>query len=251
MDSESDVDRADVLAHLLSKDSSQPREEPQIAANIGEQLTHMGLEGWTLSVLRRVRDGIGRLQPQRVLEVGASIGHRSAWLFDAMERFDRPVKAFTMVEQGNKFAVILHRLRTRYDAEGFASIVVGEPTQLAAEHRAWMLASATGSESSNTPFEEDYEAIVVDGPHHERASHVATYLPMLASNGVLFTTEPHHPTGEVEEDDVEGMKVVNGFNDWINLIKSTQTSHHVAFMPVFGGTVVAWMPRLNPLPTAQ
>lgn len=251
MDTDAEVNRADVLAHLLSKDPNQPREEPKIAANIGEQLTHMGLDGWTLSVLRRIRDGIGRLQPLRVLEVGASIGHRSAWFFDAMTRFDQPVSAYTMVEQGNKFAVILHRLRTRYEAEGWASIVVGEPNQLAAEHRAWMMASATGIEAANTPFEEQYEAIVIDGPHHLRASHVGTYLAMLAPNGVLFTTEPHHPTGDVEEDDLEGMKLVTGFNEWIDLVKSTQVSHHVAFMPVFGGTVVAWMPKVNPLTTDQ
>ena len=245
MDSEGELDRADVLAHLLSKDTAQPREEPAIAANIGEQLKHMGLDGWTLSVLRRIRDGIGRLQPQRMLEVGASIGHRSAWIFDVMTRFERPVSAYTLVEQGNKFAVILHRLRTRYQAEGWANVVVGEPKQLAAEHRAWMLASATGVETSNTPFEEHYEAIVIDGPDHLRASYVDTYLPLLSLNGVLFTTEPNHPTGEVDEDDVEGMRTVDGFNEWIDLVKSTQTSHHVAFMPVFGGTVVAWMPKVN------
>ena len=36
-------DRASVLAHLLSKDGEQPRDEPRIAANIHEHLQHMGL----------------------------------------------------------------------------------------------------------------------------------------------------------------------------------------------------------------
>ena len=75
-----DLARGDVLAHLLAKDSSQPQDEPLIAANIHEQLQHMGLSTWSISVLRRLRDAVGRLAPERILEVGASIGHRTAWL---------------------------------------------------------------------------------------------------------------------------------------------------------------------------
>lgn len=244
-------DRAEVLAHLLSKDEKQSRDEPLIAANIGEQLSHMGLDGWSISVIRRVRDAIGRIQPARLLEVGASIGHRSAWFYDAAERFETPMTAYTLVEPGNKFAVILHRLRTRYGAESWSSIVVGDPKQLAAEHRAWTVAAATGMEIAETPFETAYEAIVVDGPQQSRASTVRQYLPLLSSGGVLLTTEPSHPTGEVDEEDAEAMKVVHAFNDWIELVKETQPTHHLAFMPVFGGTVVAWMPRLTSGPTAQ
>ena len=244
-------DRAEVLAHLLSKDEKQSRDEPLIAANIGEQLSHMGLDGWSISVIRRVRDAIGRIQPARLLEVGASIGHRSAWFYDAAERFETPMAAYTLVEPGNKFAVILHRLRTRYGAESWSNIVVGDPKQLAAEHRAWTVAAATGMEIAETPFETAYEAIVVDGPQQSRASTVRQYLPLLSSAGVLLTTEPSHPTGEVDEEDAEAMKVVHGFNDWIELVKETQPTHHLAFMPVFGGTVVAWMPRLTSGPTAQ
>jgi len=72
---------------------------------------------------------------------------------------------------------------------------------------------------------------------------VKTYLAMLHKNGVLYTVEPDMPTGEVDENDEEGMALVEGFNAWIELISSTKDSHHVAFMPLFGGTLVAWLPR--------
>ena len=38
-----EVAREDILAHLLSKDEQQPRDEPAVAANIHAQLQHMGL----------------------------------------------------------------------------------------------------------------------------------------------------------------------------------------------------------------
>ena len=66
---------------------------------------------------------------------------------------------------------------------------------------------------------------------------------MLNDNGVLFTVEPDMPTGDVAEDDVEGMAMVNGFNRWIEVVGETQATHHVAFMPLFGGTLVAWLPH--------
>ena len=185
----------------------------------------------------------GRLAPARVLEVGASIGHRTAWLLDEFERKERTPTALTLVEQGGKFAVILQRLLQRYEAMTWASVVVGEPEQLAAEHQAWALASATGTELSQTPFESGYDVIVIDGPSPVRASLVATYLSFLNGNGVLFTVEPDMPTGDVAEDDAEGMAMVNGFNRWIELVGETQSTHHVAFMPLFGGTLVAWLPH--------
>ena len=47
---------------------------------------------------------------------------------------------------------------------------------------------------------------------------------------------------EVDADDEQGMALVNGFNAWMDLIRQTQVTHHVAFMPLFGGTLVAWLP---------
>src|SRR5210317_1478222 len=117
MDEEaSPPERAEILAQLLSKDADQPRNEPEIASNINEQLQHMGLSTWSISLLRRLRDALARQQPKRLLEVGSGIGHRSAWLLDLVERKVNSYDTYTLVEQGGKFGVILHRLLTRYDA---------------------------------------------------------------------------------------------------------------------------------------
>ena len=50
--------RKELLSHLLSKVSELPRDEPIIAANINEQLQHMGLSTWSLSTIRRIRDTV-------------------------------------------------------------------------------------------------------------------------------------------------------------------------------------------------
>ena len=239
----SEVEREEILAFLLAKDAQQPRDEPEIAANIHTQLQHMGLSTWSISVHRRLRDAIGRLQPSTVLEIGASIGHRTAWLLDQFERTDARPSSMTLVEQGGKFGVILQRLLQRYEAMPWASVVVGEPNQLAAEHQAWQLAAATNTELSQTPFESGYDVIIIDGPSPQRAGLVASYLPLLNPNGVMFTVEPDMPSGEIDEDDEHGMALVNGFNRWIEVIGDSKETHHLAFMPLFGGTLVAWLPR--------
>ena len=238
-----EIVREEILAYLMAKDTQQPRDEPEIAANIHAQLQHMGLSTWSISVHRRLRDAVARLRPSTVLEVGASIGHRTAWLLDQFERADARPATLTLVEQGGKFGVILQRLLQRYEAMSWASVVVGEPEQLAAEHQAWQLAAATNQELSQTPFEREYDVIVIDAPSPNRASLVASYLPFLAKNGVLFTVEPDMPSGEVDEDDEAGMALVNGFNRWIEVVAESKETHHLAFMPLFGGTLVAWLPR--------
>ena len=238
-----DVDRDEILGHLLAKDPEQPRDEPEIAANIHAQLQHMGLSTWSISVHRRIRDAIGRLRPKTVLEVGASIGHRTAWLLDQFERAGERPTTLTLVEQGGKFGVILQRLLQRYDAMPWAKVVVGEPGQLAAEHQAWQLAATTNIELSQTPFERSYDVIIVDAPSPQRAGLIASYLPLLNPNGVMFTVEPDMPSGDIDENDEHGMALVNGFNRWIEVIGDSKNTHHLAFMPLFGGTVVAWLPR--------
>ena len=61
--------RKEFLSHLLSKVSELPRDEPIIAANINEQLQHMGLSTWSLSTIRRIRDTVYRVNPKSILEV--------------------------------------------------------------------------------------------------------------------------------------------------------------------------------------
>jgi hypothetical protein len=55
--------------------------------------------------------------------------------------------------------------------------------------------------------------------------------------------EPLVPAGDVDEDDEAGMAVVEGFNSWINLIQSTNETHYIAFNPLFGGTLVAFLEK--------
>ena len=80
---------------------------------------------WPISVIRRVRDGIFRINPKNVLEVGGGIGHRAAWLLDLFDTRVRPTR-YDIVEQGNKFAVIIKRLIDRYEASNWTTIKVGE-----------------------------------------------------------------------------------------------------------------------------
>ena len=237
------VDKADVLAQLLSADPLRSRDEPDIAGNIGGQLKHMGLSTWSISAHRRLRDALGRLRPNRVIEVGGGIGHRSAWIYDLFTVDGFTPERYDIIENGAKFAVILHRLMTRHEAQSYTKIVVGVLDALVGETLAWKAASSTGLEVGEAPIQPEADAIIVDGTSAVRARNVELMLPFLAPGGVLFTLEPDMPVGDVETDDVDGMALVNGFNAWIELIQSCSTTHHVGFMPLFGGTLVAMTQR--------
>ena len=233
-------DRSELLSHLFSKPADLPRDEPLIAANINEQLQHMGLSTWSISVIRRVRDAVYRISPNSLLEVGASIGHRSAWLLDLFDTQTKP-RRYDIVEQGNKFAVIIKRLVDRYDASSWTNIKVGELQTLAAETMAWKAATVTGLDTGDAPLETDYDAIIVDEKPEVLAKSIESGLQLLSPNGVLIATEPMVPAGEVDENDEAQMALVKGFNDWIELIKSSQEKYFIAFIPVFEGTIVAFL----------
>ena len=117
------VDKTEALAQLLSADAERSKDEPEIAANIGSQLQHMGLSTWPISIQRRLRDALGRLKPKRLIEVGGGIGHRSAWIYDLFTVDGFTPERYDIIENGAKFAVILHRLMTRYEAESYTKIV--------------------------------------------------------------------------------------------------------------------------------
>lgn len=238
----SSIPRSEILPYLLSKESELSRDEPEIASNISEQLQHMGLSTWSQSVIRRLRNAIHKIKPKRVIEVGAGIGHRSAWLLDLFTSDTTPER-YDLVEQGNKFAVILHRLRTRYDAEDWCNIVVGEVNSLVAETNAWSAASATGLEVGDSPLATKANVIIVDSKIEFLAESIECLFPLLVDGGVLFTCEPPVPSGDVDENDVEMMKQVDGFNDWIKLISKTQQTHNIAFTPLFEGTLVAFLKK--------
>lgn len=236
------IDRSDLLSHFFGKPADLPRDEPEIAANIHEQLQHMGLVSWPISVIRRVRDGVSKVSPQTVLEVGGGIGHRSAWLLDLFESQSKP-KRYDIVEQGNKFAVIIKRLIDRYEASNWTNIKVGELPTLAAETMAWKAATITGLDSGDAPLSTSYDVIIVDEPTENLAKNIESSLPLLTQNGVLVTTEPMVPTGDVDEDDESKMATVSGFNNWIELIKTAQQQYYIAFVPVFEGTIVTFLKK--------
>ena len=241
-DNNSSIPRSEILPYLLSKESELSRDEPEIASNISEQLQHMGLSTWSQSVIRRLRNAIHKIKPKQVIEVGAGIGHRSAWLLDLFTSDTTPER-YDLVEQGNKFAVILHRLRARYDAEDWCNIVVGEVNSLVAETNAWSAASATGLEVGDSPLATKANVIIVDSKIEFLAESIECLFPLLVDGGVLFTCEPPVPSGDVDENDVEMMKQVDGFNDWIKLISKTQQTHNIAFTPLFEGTLVAFLKK--------
>ena len=66
---------------------------------------------------------------------------------------------------------------------------------------------------------------------------------LLSNNGVLYTTEPETPVGEYDELDEEGkaksMDSMHGSNSFKNLNRD----YHMAFVPLFGGTIVAFFKR--------
>lgn len=224
--------REEVLAAVLAADKELSRDEPEVAANIGKQLEHMGLATWSISVRRRIRDAIARLEPKHIIQTGSGIGHLSAWILDHFEGSDG-LEKFQIIEEGNRFAVILTRLCQRYDSVP-TSIKVGAPSLLTSELKAWQI-----SKIGDAPIIESADAIVVDAPLESLADDISCMLPLLNQNGVLFTTEPDPPVGDREEDDRE----VVAFNKWMDLIRDTNDTHHLAFAPLFGGTIVAWLPK--------
>lgn len=224
--------REEFLASLLTANKDLSRDEPEVAANIGLQLEHMGLTTWSISVRRRLRDALSRLEPSNVIQTGAGIGHLSAWLLDYFEDSEH-IENFQMIEEGNRFAVILTRLRERYSSVS-STIVVGVPSLLAGELTAWKV-----SKSGEPPMLPAADAIIVDTSLPKLAQDVSAMLPNLTPNGVLFTVEPTPPVGDRTEDDPE----VEGFNEWMELIRTSNETHHIAFAPLFGGSIVAWFSK--------
>ena len=226
--------RDEVLSALLAPAKELSRDEPEVAANIGIQIEHMGLETWSISVRRRIRDAVAKLEPKRIIEAGAGIGHLTAWLLDHFSGGNRP-DSFQIVEEGNRFAVILARLCERY-SDSPSRIIVGRPSTLVAEARAWNLA---GAEIGDAPIGPKADCIIVHAQLATLSVEISALLTMLSPNGVLFTVEPTPPVGERDDSDPE----VVGFNSWMELIRTTNDTHHLAFSPLFGGTIVAWLPR--------
>ena len=232
------------LATLLSKDSARSRDEPEIAANIGAQLAHMEIKSWPISIRRRVRDIVGRLQPKRVCEVGAGIGHLSAWLMDMWEDEPHPL-SYQLVEAGGKFGVILYRLLERYSARGWAEVKVGRFEQLVAEQKAWEAANTSSvgnialSDAREPILATPFDCIVVDVDIQSLVVCLKSALASISPGGIILTVEPEVPTGDFDDDDEVGQSVVEGFQKWIDFIHAVSSENDLAFQPVYGGTIVA------------
>ena len=223
----------ELLASLLVAHPGLSRNEPEVAANIAIQLEHMGLEVRGISLLRRIRDVVAKLEPKTVLEIGAGIGHLSSWILDYFADADSHPERYTIVEEGSRFAVIIKRLLRSSSAVDWAEVIVGNPVILAAETKAWSL-SGTTADQPVLPVECD--CIIVDTTLEKAVKTITSLLPLLSKGGLLLTTEPLAPSGERESDDSE----VVAFNDWIDLIKRCKETHQLAFMPIYGGTLVAF-----------
>ena len=65
----------EIMSSLLAA-SELGDEEPEIAANITQQMLHMELEPLSRSMRARLRDIVVRLAPIHFIEVGAGIGHK-------------------------------------------------------------------------------------------------------------------------------------------------------------------------------
>ena len=233
------------LDEMLSKSEDLTRGEPQISVNIGAQLKHMDLESLPLTVRRRIRDVAARKRPQTVVEVGAGIGHLSAWLFDLWQDEEFRPERYAMVEAGGKFGVILTRLQQRFEARKWADVVVGDWLDIVATANAWKAAFATTPDIAAPqppPIPVPIDLCVVDVGWKKQIECVMAAVPLLSEEGLLLTNEPEVPTGDLdvlegEEAKAEEAKVA-AFNGWITLVKMLNETHDVGFVPMFGGTLV-------------
>ena len=215
------------------------REEPEIAENIGVQMGHMGLDVLTVSLLRRLRDIAVTLQPKRVAEVGAGIGHTTAWLMDAWSREEvtSPVQVDIM-EQGNRFAVILDRVIKRYAMDEVARVVVGHVEEHAPQTRAWRLAHLASEERPPTLMD-GLDLVLLRTGLDALGERATSCMDLLRKGGVLLLLEPPVPGENIDDSTEEGAGMIAGFNAWISFVQGCSEHHDLAFVPVHGGTIVA------------
>ena len=232
---------------LLSEDNSRTSDEPEIAANIGEQMLHMGLSPLSRSIRTRIRDICSRVPAKNVILVGGGIGHLSAWLFDmwCSEDDDKYLPdSFTIVEEGGKFGVILNRLISRYNADSWSKVIVNPWNEITAESTSWFASNAASNDI--TPFSLiplPVDLIVIDLPEIDRVDALINSFELLSPGGIIIVKEPEVPTGDVGEikDDSEitpAQEKVLYFNKWIKSIRDFSVNNSMSFVELTGGSLV-------------
>jgi hypothetical protein len=239
-----------IMESLLAADSSRDRVEPKVAQAIGEQLLHMDLETPSLSVRRRIRDIVARLEPRHIVEVGAGIGHLSAWLFhhwsDEKQDTTAPIR-YSIVEAGGRFGVILQRLVSRYEAQDWSEVLVRNWDELIPEIRAWQAANASAAAlvaESSAPLPLPIDLLIIHSGWDGLADTVRSGIPLLSENGLLLAIEPAPPDGDVgavaagAEPSIDQRRAVE-FNKWIQLVTEVHQTNLCSFLSLYGGTLFA------------
>ena len=237
----------DMLLALVAADEALDSGEPEIAANIGQQMLHMDLTILPRSVRTRIRDISARIKPENAILVGGGIGHMSAWLLDVWtsENQHRP-SSFRIVEEGGKFGVILDRLIRRYDAVSWTSVISTPWTEVVAETSAWNAASATNEvpSISKAPLPSPTGLVVIDVPEIQRPAFVRSALDIIQEDGVILILEPEVPTGDVGDFEpgnpqTEAQRRVDAFNSWMAVIREAGArGFKSAFVELSGATLV-------------
>lgn len=243
----------EMFEKLLSSESEFGNEEPEIAANIGQQMLHMNLAPLSRSFRVKIRDIASKIPSRNAVLVGGGIGHLTAWLLDLWTgdpanppSEDRPrPDTFRIIEPAGKFGVIIDRLIRRHSAEQWTQVLTRSWQEITAETSSWSVATtALPTIAQPSPLPQPIDLIIIDLPENQRPSATIAALDVISKGGFILVKEPEVPTGDVGipedgEEPNEAQKKVESFNQWMQVIRECNTNHSMAFIELSGGTLAA------------